>query len=248
MKKEKNFLLLIIMIAFFLFIGNVRAADDENTCKPTDLSTLRSMAANVKVTYVPVTETVKFDKPNFENEATEGYRNYLDIKIYNVNTKLEVSVKASGVDKIVTSKDTGGDGAITLRQIPQNETVTYTFEIRSYENGCHTNLLRTIKLTLPRYNFYSQLGACADIPDYYLCQEYTTYKVDGATFYDKVDEYKAKLLSLEENANEEDDNTGVVSQAISSVSKYKYVIVGVFVAIGVLLTIFILKRKKSVLK
>ena len=82
MKKEKNFLLLIIMSAFFLFIGNVRAADDENTCKPTDLSTLRAMAANVKVTYVPVTETVKFDKPNFENEATEGYRNYLDIKIY----------------------------------------------------------------------------------------------------------------------------------------------------------------------
>ena len=248
MKKEKNFLLLIIMSAFFLFIGNVRAADDENTCKPTDLSTLRSMAANVKVTYVPVTETVKLSNPDIETGAMEEYNNYLDIKIYNVNTKLEVSVKASGVDEIVTSSDIGADGAITIRQIPQNETVTYTFQIRSPENGCYSNVLRTMKLTLPRYNFYSQLGACADIPDYYLCQEYTTYKVDGATFYDKVDEYKAKLLSLEESADVDDDNTSAVSQAISSVSKYKYVIVGVFVAIGVLLTIFILKRKKSVLK
>lgn len=246
MKKRKNFLLLIIMMAFFLFIGNVRAADDENTCKPTTLSSLRSMAANVKVTYVPVTETVQFSTPNFETGATEGYRNYLDIKIYNVNTKLEVTVKADGVEEILTSNDVGGDGAITLRQVPQNETVTYTFTVRSYEGGCHENVLRTLKLTLPRYNFYSQLGACADIPDYYLCQEYTTYKVDGATFYDKVDEYKAKLLTLEET-EEAENNTGLVSQAISSVSKYKYVIVGVVVVIGVLLTIFILKRKKSVL-
>lgn len=245
MKRKK--ILLIIMMAFFLFIGNVRAEGEETTCKPTDLSSLRSMAANVKVTYVPVTETVKFDKPNFETGATEGFRNYLDIKIYNVNTKLEVTVTASGVNKIFTSKDVGADGAITLRQVPQNEIVTYTFEIMSYESGCHGNVLRTLKLTLPRYNFYSQLGACADIPDYYLCQEYTTYKVDGATFYDKVDEYKAKLLSLESGDKTDENNTGIVSQTLSNVSKYKYVIVGVVVVVGVLLTIFILKRKKSVL-
>ena len=81
MMKKRNFLLVIIMMAFFLFIGNVKAAEDENLCKPTKLSELRSMAANVKVTYVPVTETVKFDKPNFETQAMEGYRNYLDMKI-----------------------------------------------------------------------------------------------------------------------------------------------------------------------
>lgn len=245
MKKREN-LLLIIMMAFFLFIGNVRAADDENTCKPTTLSSLRSMAANVKVTYVPVTETIQYSTPNVETGGTEGYRNYLDIKIYNVNTKLEVTVTANGVEEIVTSNNVGADGAITLRQVPQNEVVNYTFTVRSYEDGCHGNVLRTLKLTLPRYNFYSQLGACADIPDYYLCQEYTTYKVDGATFYDKVDEYKAKLLTLEEKEQKE-NNTGLVSQAISSASKYKYVIVGVVVVVGVLLTIFILKRKKSVL-
>lgn len=246
MKKRKNFLLLIIMMAFFLFIGNVRAADDENTCKPTTLSSLRSMAANVKVTYVPTHVTEELDRPNFETGVSVSEKNYLDIKIYNVNTKLIVYVSADGVYESFDSNDVGPDGAITLRQIPKNETVTYTFEVRSFEGGCIDNVLRTIKLTLPRYNFYSQLGACADIPDYYLCQEYTTYKVDGATFYDKVDEYKAKLLTLEET-EEAENNTGLVSQAISSVSKYKYVIVGVVVVIGVLLTIFILKRKKSVL-
>lgn len=246
MKKRKNFLLIIVMMAFFMFIGNVKAAEDD-VCSPTELSSLRSMAANVKVTYVPFTETVELETPNFGTGISVSTRNYLDIKIYNINSKLNVTVIADGVNEFFDSGHLGADGAITLRQTPRDETVTYTFEVRSYEGGCYDNVLRTLKLTLPRYNFYSQLGACSDIPDYYLCQEYTTYKVDGATFYDKIDEYKAKLLTLEENGNVEENNAGAVSQAISSVSKYKYVIVGVVVVIGVLLTVFILKRKKSVL-
>ncbi len=245
MEKRKKYLLFIIMLAFFLFIGNVRAADDLNdVCKPTELSSLRSMAANVKVTYVPVKFEEKLDTPNFETGNTVRINNYLDIKIYNLNTKLEVTITAPGVNEIRRVDSAGVDGAITLRQVPLNETVTYKFEVRAL-NGCHSHVLRTLSLTLPRYNFYSQLSACNDIPDYYLCQEYTTYKVDGATFYDRVDEYKAKLLTLEEKENSIDN--GIVSKTISGISKYKYVIVGVVVAIGVLLTIFILNRKKSVL-
>ncbi len=248
MEKRKKYLLFIIMLAFFLFIGNVRAADDtETVCKPTDLSSLRSMAANVKVTYTPVTVTVDTGVVNQEVQTSTLIRNYLDIKIYNINTKLKVIVDGPGIDnKIFDSSSVGVDGAITIRVVPQSQIVTYNFEVVSLLYGCGDKTLRKLKLSLPRYNSYSQLSICSDIPDYYLCQEYTTYVVDGATFYDKVDEYKAKLLTLEEKEND-DDNTGIVSKTISGISKYKYVIVGVVVAIGVLLTIFILKRKKSVL-
>ena len=97
--------------------------------------------------------------------------------------------------------------------------------------------LRTIKLTLPKFNFYSQLAACQDIPDYYLCQEYTTFEVDGATFYNKVDEYKAKLLTLEEAGDMELDNNGIVSTAISTVSRHKYAIVGVVLIFFVLVVL-----------
>jgi hypothetical protein len=247
MKRKKN-LLLIIVMAFFLLIGNVKAAEEEEElCKPTELSALRSMAANVKVAYFPTSEVVESNTPNFETDHTTSYLNYMDIKIYNINTKLEVIVKAKGIEESYRSTHVGPDGTITLRQTPQNEVVNYTFEVRSFEGGCYDRVLRKIKLSLPRYNFYSQLAACSDIPDFYLCQEYTTIKIDGATFYDKVDEYKAKLLSIEEQEKADENNTGAVSQALSSVSKYKYVIVGVVVVIGVLLTIFILNRKKSVL-
>ena len=104
-----------------------------------------------------------------------------------------------------------------------------------------------MKLTLPRFNYYSELDICQDIPDYYLCQQYTTYDVDGATFYDKVDEYKAKLAAQAEESEATDDNTSIINKAISGVSKYKYVVVGVIVAIGVVVTVLILKKRKKVL-
>ena len=106
------------------------------------------MAANVKVSYVPYTETVKFDKPNFETGVSEGVRNYLDIKIHNINTKLEVTAMTDGYNQIFTYHDIGADGAITLRQVPQNETVNYTFEIGKKKLLSLTSLLGFWRLFL----------------------------------------------------------------------------------------------------
>ena len=245
MVRKKKFIL-VLVLAFFMFLGNVRAEEDK-VCKPSELSELRTMAANVKITYIPVSVREEYDEPDPETGATAGQTHYLDIKIYNMNSKLFINVDKGREDFVVDSNNVGPDGSITLRQIPMSESVTYEFEIMSDEYGCYKEKLRTIKLTLPKFNFYSQLAACQDIPDYYLCQEYTTFEVDGATFYNKFDEYKAKLLTLEEAGDMELDNNGIVSTAISIVSRHKYAIVGVVVAIGVALTIIIVKRKKSVL-
>lgn len=247
MKRKKKIFVIIFMLAFFLMIGNVSAAEDkENMCTPTQLSELRSMAANVKVTYVPVTEAEKLTTPNGESGADYVSKRYLDIKIFNLNTKLIVNAK-NGIDSFtVTSGDIGGDGAVTIRQPASTSAIKYEFEVTSLLYGCSLETLRTIKLTLPKYNYYSQLDVCDDIPDYYLCQPYTTYSVDGGTFYDKVDEYKAKLSTLEKE-KEENNNTTFVTNTMSGISKYKYLIVGIVVVVGVVLTIFVLKKKGSTL-
>lgn len=247
MKRKKKIFVIIFMLAFFLMIGNVSAAEDkENMCTPTQLSELRSMAANVKVTYVPVTEAEKLTTPNGESGADYVSKRYLDIKIFNLNTKLIVNAK-NGIDSFtITSNDIGGDGAVTIRQPASTSAINYEFEVTSLLYGCSLETLRTIKLTLPKYNYYSQLDVCDDIPDYYLCQPYTTYSVDGGTFYDKVDEYKAKLSTLEKE-KEENNNTSFVTNTMSGISKYKYLIVGIVVVVGVVLTIFVLKKKGSAL-
>ena len=91
------------------------------------------------------------------------------------------------------------------------------------------------------------MDICEDIPDYYLCQSFVTYDIDGSTFFKKVEDYKAKLLvnDGDKEGIKTDDNTGIVSKTISSVSKNKYIVVGIIVVVGVIVTIFVLKRKKS---
>ena len=248
MKRKKKFLMIIFMLAFFLMIGNVSAAEDmENMCTPTQLSELRSRAANVKVTYVPYNGVYDLgNNTGAEIAADKITRRFLDIKIFNVTDLLYVVARQGDKQYTLTHEGANSDGAVVLRQPSNSQSViNYTFEVYTTSEYCQNTILRTIKLTLPKYNQYSELDVCSDIPDYYLCQPYTTYSVSGGTFYDKVDEYKNKLSNLEEQ--KENNNTGFVSNTMSGISKYKYLIVGIVVAVGVVLTVFVIKKKRSAL-
>lgn len=248
MKKTKN-LLLIVILSVFLCAGTVYAEEDL-TCNATNLNELRTMASNIKVSYVPnVVE--RNDAPSPEHGVDITRTRVLDIKIYNITSKLYIVASPTGSnvkpeEVIVTLANVAPDGSATIRQPAQSENMTYTFKVFSDAYGCSTKVLRTFKLTLPRFNYYSELDICQDIPEFYLCQQYTTYKVDGSTFYDKVDDYKEKL-SVQSNGNGviAEDNS-LVSNALSSMSKNKYIIVGIIVAIGVVLTILVLRKKKVV--
>lgn len=245
MKRMKKLIMIFTMM--FLLVGGIREIRaEEETCKPSQLSELRSEAANVKVSYVPTTEARKV---SYSSEVGASYvtTRYLDIKIYNVTEDLLIYVDNSNQQWALSYSDVMADGSITIRQPSSSmNIIDYSFKISSLKYGCSLETLRTIKLTLPKFNNYSELDVCADIPEYYLCQQYTTYSVDGSTFYDKVDEYKTKLLSIETDSDLNDENTSVISKAVSNVSKYKYVIVGIVVVIGVVLTVIVLKKKGSV--
>ena len=244
MKKENIFLLIIMAVSLFMFTGTVYAAD-EKVCTAMQLGELRELAANIKVTYVPITKIVETPE-DIETGATSYTAKFIDIKVYNMHSKLYLEVKNDdGYSAIATINDLASDGSVTFRQDMVNRKINYTFTIKSSEYGCDNEELRKVKLSLPIYNAYSQLDICSDIPDYYLCQEFVTTPVDGATFYDKVDAYKAKLL--EQGEEQEGDNTGVINKTFANASKYKYLIVGVIVALGVVITVVIIKRKENTL-
>ncbi len=245
MKKENIFLLIIMAVSLFIFTGRVYAADDEKVCTAMQLGELRQIAANIKVTYVPKTAVVQTPE-DIETGATSYTTRFIDIKVYNMNTKLYLEVSNDiGYKNVVNASELAKDGTLTFRQDMVNKKINYTFLVKSTAYGCDGETLRTVRLSLPIYNAYSQLDICSDIPDYYLCQEFVTSPVDGATFYDKVDAYKAKLL--EQGGNKEEDNTGTVNKVFANASKYKYLIVGVIVALGVAITVVIIKRKENML-
>lgn len=247
----KNYRFLLIIIASsFLFLGNVFAEED-NTCNAVNFNKLRTQASNIRVSYIP-DEIVKLTDPDAETGATTVTRNILDIKIYNITSNMYVKVVSSGAniskdEHIITLDDVAPDGSATIRQPAQKEPITYEFTVYSDSYGCSTRVLRTFKMTLPRYNSYSELEACEEIPEFYLCQKYTTFAVDGETFYNRVDDYKSKLTNqVEDSDGIDSEDNNLLSGTISAVSKNKYIIVGIIVAIGVILTILILRKKRSV--
>lgn len=249
MKKYRK-IITFILFSMFIFIGNVFAEED-NTCNAVHLNELRTMAANVRVSYLP-NEVQKTTAPSGEHGVTIERTKVLDVKIYNITSRLYIKVSSGGAnissdEHVITLANVGPDGSATIRQAAQIEPITYRFEIFSDDYGCSTKTLRTFKMTLPRFNYYSELDVCKDIPEFYLCQPFTTFKVEGSTFYDKVDEYKAKLaVQSENNEGVASNGNGVVSETITAVSKNKYIVVGIIVAIGAVITILILRKKRSV--
>ncbi len=247
MKKKRN-LLLIIMLAIFLFIGKVSAAEGD-MCSAVDLNALRTEAASVRATYVPAQVKMGEDKHPDAINPDSYMQNILELKVYNVNSKFIIKYDYSG-PRIQSGSDVkdyhniGPDGAITTKVMAGDYIVNYVISVVSNYGTCSGQVLRTIRVTLPKFNFYSLLDICQGVQDYYLCQPYITYDFDATTLFDKVTEYKAKLLEAKE-VDFDEDNNGAFSNALSGISRYKYVVVGVIVAIGVIATVLILKRKKS---
>lgn len=249
MNKKVSYILLLL-IAFILLGGKVNADD---TCPLQAKSKLRQMASNVTVSYVP------YDSggAGVQDADTEEQINRfaLDVYIYNVNSKMKVAMNISGNDRtyFFDSKDLNEDGAIKLRQYATEKTKKLSFRIKGglitvddVEYDCSDVTLRTLSITLPKFNRFSTRELCADIPEYYLCQRYVTYDIDESTFASNIKKYREKL---DEKANEKDEenNTSVVSKTVNSIAKYKFIVAGVIVLAGVVATVIVVKKKRSAL-
>lgn len=258
MKRIFYYFFSLIIIFLFSFISV--EAENDKTKTPPDMSTtyvdgeectfarkdeLRAAAANVVISYIPAETTEKIIKENGEEALLYNY--YLDIKIYNVNTKLVIVAKdkATGTERRLDYHDLGADGTITIRVPSSTEQVrNWEFKIYSYLYSCFTDPIRTMKLTLPMYNINSDLNICDDIPDYYLCRQYVTSATDSEKFYKYVNAYKEKLDEREQSDN--NISTGGINNVVSKIKDYKYLIVIILIIIGIITTVIIvLKRKKS---
>ena len=232
------------------FCGVIKADEQENKKTMEDLpnmkcgSTVKSKdlaaASNIKVAYEPV----EFNP----DDGTGRLFYYVDITIYNIPDEVMVEVYngKSGKTYTIDSSMTNDDRAIKLRQKDTSELVNYTFTIKARTVECYGETLRTIKLTTPKYNYFSQRAVCADIPEYYMCKTFVSYDVDGAKFLNNVTAYKE---SQEEDATEniKEGKTSVTAKAAKTVSKYKFLILGIVLVAAVVGTVLVIKRKRSVL-
>lgn len=255
---KKKFLLLFLIIGCFCFCANVYA-DEINEgqegplCSLETKNNLRIDAANVTINYQPVEVSDSYGTDDAGNHY-EVSSYYFDIKIYNINSKLNVIVSSSdgGAEKelILSYKNIGTDGAITIRKKASTELSNLVFEIRGSNStgDCALETLRTMRLTLPKYNSLAEREICSDIPEFYMCQKYINFDIKPENFSKEVKKYKEKKEKENNSSNVEvENNNSVTSKAADLINKNKYFIVGAILLTGVIVTVIIIKRKKRVL-
>lgn len=226
--------ILTFLLAFFIMSTGVLA-----DCTEKDKAELNQKAANVKVTYEIKKETIQFERGSAAIP-------YMVISILNANKDLHFVVK-NNIDKgSKTYKYADADNnIITFNNLDVSKIVNYTIEVYSSDSSkCYSEKLRTIYLSTPRRNEYSDREICNEYPDFYMCQEYVTFEdTPQSTFEEKLDSYQKGKIT--------DDGEEVVEKTFFDkvfgfIDKYKFIILGgTIVIVGGAIVIARKKNKKS---
>jgi len=232
-----------ILLFFILCFSGVMVVKANTTCDVNTRSKLINMATNIKITYdVDLAPPITLED---EENGIIPY-DYIDVKIYNLNTKLRIKAinETNNNTFNINYKNIGSDGAVTIRKVISSRVTNYKFVIYGNTDECYDVVLKTYKLTLPRQNYLSNLEMCQDIQDYYLCQPLVTYDINDDYAYNAINEY----LEKRENEGKKDkasDNTSIIRKTLSNFSDNKKYISLVVVAVGIVITLLILKKRRS---
>ena len=208
-----KFKYLILTLLIFVFgITPVGAI-----CNYKEQARLNREVSNVKVSYEVVTKPYADQSLCYPPEDIENPEDYLckgefiQINILNINENMIVNVENDTYDNSFRySYEDTDSGTLSFvltndnnLEVSYNEDVVeYTIEIlASSETGCEGSGLRTIYLTVPRYNIYSNVAPCDEMSDYYLCQKYVTYP---EVTYEQFSETIANEIAEREGQKEEE--------------------------------------------
>ncbi len=248
MRKNTNILLAILGFLMLFLSPSVQAA---SRCDTTKVAELNREVTNIKVNYEIAEKMYELEEvspPDSwypENEGDLPTYKYFKINILNLTEDFYVEIpEISNTDENYTY-DMATNGTLTIDFEDTSIVRVLTFKIYSSDKtGCEGELFRTVYLTLPRYNDYSEYSICKQVPDYYLCQPFVTFQdVDFATFSRYIDSQISKIdKEYIEKLKEEEQENGKKN----FLKKYWYifVVVGVL-AVGGITTAVIAKRRES---
>lgn len=244
MKKFKNGVI-VLFLCLFGFVGVANAECDNQT-----IIDLNTKAANVKATYDTKQIVVDEDGNPVSNadasQTEEQDSEYstidtADIEVLNITEDLSFTITNTD-DKTVIgnySYSDTTDGTFTYQLKDLDKIRNFSIEIYSNNSSCVGTKLRTVTLTTPKYNSYSELSACYGSTEYY-CQKYVTVDINMTT-----DEIIKK--AIDSKTTDETENKDQTTEQ-SFWSKYKlYIIIGSIVIIlaGVGVGFTVVQRKRS---
>lgn len=225
MKKVMTFFIILSV----LLISNVYAK-----CDYKELAELNQDAGAIKIMYE---EDSDF---SISNEGNQIEYNFLKMNIINMNDNFYIKATNTKEKGETLYKYTGAnDGILSFDMKDLSEVVTYTFKVYSSSNtNCKNTLIRTIYVTVPRYNLYSAYEICDGVENS-LCDKYVmSDSIPYLDFMDKIEKLKEEgkiKVDDKEKKSGEDINFGLI--------------IGISAGVVVLITtiVIITRRKKEML-
>lgn len=242
---------LLITFAFLVLVPTSKAA----TCGYEEKAKLNNEVANVKANYEikeRVLDRGEYSPPDgLENEEYVAKTDYIEVHILNITKNMYVVVTNDLNNETVTyGFDDTNNGNISFTRTELDSLITYTIKVyASNETGCEGSALKTLYVSLPRYNDYSTYDICKELPDYYLCQRYVTYESVGYDiFFTRIREQLDKKEEDKKDNKEDSKWYEVVGNFISK-HKVPFIIGGITLVVvaGGATIVIIKKRRRSII-
>ena len=218
------------------------SVDTKNTkCNNDDASKIKNAAEKVKISYkvekVNAGTAIDLDAEGMPEVDLYDYG--FVVSIQNITEDIYVVVKNDYSDDVFTYhySDTE-NGTKVFQSFANDDSVTFTFEIKSENENCKDEVYRKVSLTTPIYNGYSEMEFCKDKDNLDICKQFTVDKITDDDFVKGLENYN--------NNNNTKDNTDNNKTNIFKENKYVFIIGGtVIVIIGVATAWIQIKKKRS---
>ena len=254
MSKYKYFL--FSLVTFAVFTSSVSAV----TCSYEKRAELNSEVSHIEANYEVI--EIELDPEDYDLPdgilGTPDEDDYvitsdaLQVNILNLTENVYAEVTNSYDNETVRyDYSNTNNGNIEIVWQTLGSMASYTIEIySSAATGCEGTLLRTLRVSLPRYNDYSTYAVCDQASDYYLCQRYVFFdEIDFGEFTDRIN---AEIERRQENGNGTENEDNPWYEDIGNfISEHKVpIIIGVVSVIavaGVIVVIVVIRRRRSVI-
>ena len=252
MNKAK--ILLTSALSFILFTSNVFAA-----CNYEEKAKLNNESANVKANYEIKERELTKDEytappdaiPTDEQESYVPKTEYIEVNILNLTENLYVTVKNDVTKEVKTYNYSDAvNGNITFNWNEIGSIANLTIKVMaSNTSDCNGQTLRTLYLTLPRYNEYSEYDVCDRIPDYYMCQRFVTY--DDFKYDDFSENVTKEIKTRNKKEEEQKENNKWYKKVGNFIVEHKtgFIIGGISLVVvaGGATYIIIKKRRRNII-
>jgi hypothetical protein len=198
MKNKKTILLIIFLLTISVVFIFLPHADARIVCTKTEKNNLKNKAYKTNLSYIFVT--------------TEKGDHYFQIVIDNIPEGIEVRMGGSTLGKGSEKKK------IVIDQYHSSgEEIVIDF-YSEYGEACVGQKLYTKRLTLPKYNSYSEREECIEYEEFELCNKWYKGNIpDDEYFITKLNDYiyhRNEKNTREDPIDKQENNSNILTYVV----------------------------------